>query len=322
MKTECRSELALRARRDQLSSSERAALTAHLASCESCRLSHRLGRDFDDSDPPVSTDASRITRLAALAEQWANQGQAPPAPRVVATLQLPPQRRRRPQRILALAALVLVVAGTAAAMRFARSEPEPLAPKTGALAPSNPPEAAVRRQPPATSARAELPPETPPEEPAVKSPVRSTVSRAAPSSAPESVPPSARELFERAHAARRSGKTREAIAAFLDLQRHHRGSPEAVQSQVALGNAWLQVGDARAALQQFDAYLAGGARRSLAPEALYGRGRCLATLGNRAEEARTWQRLLTHYAGSPYAAHARRRLEDLRAEPAVPGSAR
>jgi TolA-binding protein len=50
------------------------------------------------------------------------------------------------------------------------------------------------------------------------------------------------------------------------------------------------------------------------PEALYGRGRSLAALGNRSEEQRTWTRLLDQFPESPYAGHARRRLSEL--EPA------
>jgi TolA-binding protein len=49
----------------------------------------------------------------------------------------------------------------------------------------------------------------------------------------------------------------------------------------------------------------------LIPEALYGRGRALTGLGDRAEETRTWQRLLRDFPDSAYAEPARRRLAEL-----------
>ena len=51
--------------------------------------------------------------------------------------------------------------------------------------------------------------------------------------------------------------------------------------------------------------------RIMIPEALYGRGRALAALGDRQEEARTWRRLLGDFPDSAYTLHAQRRLIEL-----------
>jgi TolA-binding protein len=121
----------------------------------------------------------------------------------------------------------------------------------------------------------------------------------------------ARGLFQRANDARRSGEGARAASLYKKLIARFPTSPEAALSQVRLGGMLLEQGDGRSALGHFDRYLAEQPGGALSPEALYGRGRALASLGRSAEEARAWTRLLADFPKSPYAAHARRRLEAL-----------
>ena len=120
----------------------------------------------------------------------------------------------------------------------------------------------------------------------------------------------AASLLTDASAARRAGETDRAIALYRRLENEFPKSPEAGLAALPLGGLLLDRGEARAALAEFDRHVRGGQSRLL-PEALYGRGRSLAALGNRGEERRTWARLLDQFPQSPYAGHARRRLAEL-----------
>jgi hypothetical protein len=73
----------------------------------------------------------------------------------------------------------------------------------------------------------------------------------------------------------------------------------------------VQAGSARAALAQFDRYLDTAGNGTLVPEALCGRARALAELGDRGQERLSWQRLATEFPGSAYAPMARRRVSEL-----------
>ena len=96
---------------------------------------------------------------------------------------------------------------------------------------------------------------------------------------------------------------------YRKLQRENPGTAEAVVSTLPLGRLLLASGSGRAALAQFDSYLRASARGPLMAEALYGKGQACALLDDVGEERATWWRLLADHAGSPYAPHARRRLQ-------------
>jgi tetratricopeptide (TPR) repeat protein len=115
-------------------------------------------------------------------------------------------------------------------------------------------------------------------------------------------------LFKQANDARRRGQTEAAIAAYRELQRRAPGAREAQLSHLSLGNLLLAVGQADAALAQFDTALRSAAASGVKAEALYGRGLALGRLGRATEERANWTRLLADFGSSPYAAHARRRL--------------
>ncbi|HEX6766910.1 MAG TPA: tetratricopeptide repeat protein, partial [Polyangiaceae bacterium] len=122
---------------------------------------------------------------------------------------------------------------------------------------------------------------------------------------------SAATLLADASNARRAGDVERAIALYRRLEREFPSSPEAGLAALPLGGLLLDRGEARSALAQFDRHVRSGRGSRLLPEALYGRGRSLAALGNRSEERRTWTTLLEQFPESPYAGHARRRLAEL-----------
>jgi hypothetical protein len=119
-------------------------------------------------------------------------------------------------------------------------------------------------------------------------------------------------LLRRAGDARQKGEGDGAITLYRKLQHDFRGSPEAILSTVPLGGLLLDRRLPRAALAQYDLYLSSSHGGLLIPEALYGRGRALAALGDRQEEERNWRRLLGDFPNSAYAPLAQRRLAELR----------
>ena len=121
-------------------------------------------------------------------------------------------------------------------------------------------------------------------------------------------------LFAQANATRGAGDLREAAARYNQLERRYPDSPEANVSLVSAGDLLARLGDPAAALDQFDRYLARNVRGALAPEALFGRARCLRELGRRQDEADAWGALFGSFPGSLYNRTARRRLNELRAD--------
>jgi TolA-binding protein len=291
---ECRNELVARERRGELSPAERVALDAHFGHCPSCRLSRLLGRDFDAEAKLETDDGARIAGLSALAERWA-AGRVGPVPTV------PLKRRRARITLLAVAAVLAAVGASAARGTFSEmfggSDSEPS--RTTAPAPvatlerANP---AAQRVATASNAEANVAQEA-----------------AGPRTrAPQAPTESAASLFKDASSARRTGDAERAIALYRRLQSDFPSSPEAGLAALPLGGLLLDRGEARSALTQFDRHVRGAPGSRLLPEALYGRGRSLAALGNRSEEQRTWTRLLDQFPESPYAGHARRRLSELK----------
>jgi TolA-binding protein len=123
-------------------------------------------------------------------------------------------------------------------------------------------------------------------------------------------------LFADANTARGAGDLRAAAARYELLERQYPQSPEANVSLVSAGDLLARLGEPATALERFDRYLAANPRGPLAPEALFGRARCLRELGRPRDEASAWRALLETTPGSVYDRTARRRLDELRAEPA------
>lgn len=291
MRMDCHSELVLRVRRELASCSDRIALEAHLAACESCRLSFHFGKAFDCIGAVEVDDGARIERLASNARaRWAHKARASGFR----------QRARRFRVALLAAACVLGVGVAGATFGLLQREPA-LQPSSSTLAPvkTAAPTPRVHSLAPRrdSAAQAEPAPAT------ASAPRRAT--RATPAR-------SATALFKDANEARRRGQLEQASALYSKLQSEFPRSPQAVMSAVSLGGLLLSSGRSDAALAQFERYLQQSRGGGLAAEALYGRGRALAGLGRRAEERLTWERLLREFPACPYAGRAERRLAELR----------
>ncbi|MET0591593.1 MAG: hypothetical protein ABW133_02765 [Polyangiaceae bacterium] len=128
---------------------------------------------------------------------------------------------------------------------------------------------------------------------------------------PSDVSPS--ELFAQANLAQRDGSAPEAARLYTELERSFPGAPEELVARVLLGRLLLdRLDDARAALAQFDSYLANPDHGGLGEEALIGRALSLERLGRHNEERGAWEILLGAYPRSSYAEPARTRLDELR----------
>jgi TolA-binding protein len=285
---ECHNELVQRKRRGELSSAEAIALDAHLRACEACRITRLLGSDFDREATLEAEDGPKIAMLSEMARQWSS-------PPVVVLKRSRLSGPRARSLLLTAAFTLLLAAGASAAFGVFETKPSVEAPLPRLAVP--PPSA------PLTSRPAAKPPSV------VAVPVPPEAPSAAPAKAVVRVEESASRRFAAANDARRAGDTNRAAALYREVVRDFPGSAEAAVSELRLGNLLLDKGKAGAALEQFQRHL----KRSgaLVPEALYGRGRALAALDEQSAERQTWQRVLREYPGSPYAAHARRRLDTL-----------
>jgi TolA-binding protein len=286
---ECRNEMVTRERSGGLSAAERVALDAHLAQCASCRLSRVLGRDFDAEATLEAGDGPRIAALSAVAEAWARGRPAAVTP--------PVKRRRVRVALLAVAAALAAVGASAARGTWSQLFGDEPVVVTAPM----PPAATEPAMPPTATQPA---PVRKPETTAAVAPQTTETRSRAPSE-------SAASLFKQASDARRAGDAERAIALYRRLEHEFPASAEAGLAALPLGGLLLDRGQARAALGEFDRHVRSGGSSRLLPEALYGRGRSLAALGNRSEERRTWTRLLAEFPESPYARHAKRRLGEL-----------
>ncbi|HEY4395449.1 MAG TPA: tetratricopeptide repeat protein [Polyangia bacterium] len=290
---DCRSELVVQARRGQLSEQGRLALDAHLAACSACRLAREVSADFDDADAVDLHDGARIRSLGDLARRktW-GQARAPARLRAVA-----------------VAAAVVIFCGSASAAVWWWRRPVPAA-RRAATPLELPPRARVQVR--SASPAALAPPL--PVVPAPTTLARARVSHPATKTLAlvhTGDGETAGALLRAATEARQQGERSRAAELYRRLQREFPASREAVLSAVSLGGLLLDDGLPRAALGQFDGYLAGARGGALIPEALYGRARALARLGDRAEERKTWTRLCTDFPDSAYAPLGRRRLAEI-----------
>jgi TolA-binding protein len=339
------------------------ALRAHLAECASCRVARQVYVDLDDASGVDVHDGVRIERMSNAARRWAHARS-----RSTSHGRWPGRRRLR---TLGLAALAVLLGGTASATAWFWEHPgsidlgglgtlvglgrrapvpaaRPLRGQDGRRAASAGVTTQSEGAPPGWSPERQGPSEQP-DEPAVprsilgpvpqlagagsvghtavesarigdESPLSARRASHGPARAlahrtervaEDDASRSAGDMLRQASNARRSGDAAGAVRLYRSLQHDFPDSSEAVLSSVALGGLLLEQRSPRSALIEFDAYLGSSRGGELVPEALYGRGRALATLGDRQEERRTWQRLLTDFPGSAYGPWARRRLADL-----------
>ncbi len=274
---ECRGDLLARAQRGALSLAEQAALRAHLASCESCRMLHQVASDFASVSAVERGDEARIEQMSAAARRAAaaDGGRRAGRPRMPTSV-----------RAASAAAGLVLLAGTAsAAVWLLPLLARKLAPeKSGATVPSHAQAAArvVTRESPTT-------------EPAVAPPAQAVIPTLAPAAQAGTPAPAPPVVVAIDHAGPRPNRDRtHARASAAALLREARAAATEGRTVGAL-----------------DRYLGGAPNGVLVPEALYGRAQALARLGDHAAEIACWRRLVTDFPDSPYSAVARRRLSEL-----------
>ena len=325
---ECRGDLLARERRGELSGADCLALRAHLATCSSCRLARKVFVDLDDVSGVDPRDGTRIERMSSVARRWAHH-------RNRSSVRLGKGRWRL--RGLVQAACVLLIGGSASATAWFWRHPGalPILSMLPGLSPSaaRAPAPRQRASSPAPGETLAVTSSTPP--PATAGLMPDAFGSSDPASAAPTAPragdplgrPSPRHaarmigdegtltparLLRQASDSRREGDVVRATHLYLKLQRAFPHSSEAVLSAVAIGGLLLDSQSPRAALGQFDSYLESSRGGGLIPEALYGRGRALGALGDRKEEQRTWERLVSDFPTSAYVPLARRRLAELK----------
>jgi TolA-binding protein len=294
-----------------LDEAEQTRLDAHLARCSVCRMETQLRADFAlelATDEPIDhTVALGIDGIA-------------PAPVVAreSRVELRPSRRkskRVTRAVWLLAAAALLVGGVSAAAMglnpapWARAVLQPAAAPADAVAPEKKhvtvhrpvvaaPEPVVADLPAVSVTAAPLP-----------APIVAAVTprpRPAIVETPVTVGPA--EIFQSETEARRGGDYARALDFDRDLEGRYPTSREAQVSRVTIGRLLLDRGDPAGAIAKFDAYLGAGSGQ-LGEEAMVGRATALERLGKTDEAARAWAALVAAFPESPYAAHARARLE-------------
>lgn len=292
-------ELFDRLRAGSATASERERLHSHLQSCSACRLEQALLADADEA--AAAAEATEIAERAsrrAFAELRRARALGPRGARK------PAAGRFRTLFAAALIAACFAAVGLAKTrLHWFAPSPPPAPTQSRVVGPAEvgPPSA-----PAPTSTEAALPAV---DEPASRA---QEVGASKPSSATQRAPEplSASELFARANQARHQGDAREAAALYRSLERAFPKSAEASVARVTFGRLLLdRLGEPRAALAEFEAYLAAGG--PLREEALVGRALALGRLGRNQEERAAWSTLLTTFPQSTYAARAKQRIREL-----------
>ena len=292
-------DLSALSRRGELDAAEQRRLQLALQSSSEARLLHRAGLDLDLAGSMLPGDD-------ALAERVKRRVLARVLPAAT------PRRRRLAPWGIAAAVACMAVAAVAGAV----TELRPLRALFGLSAPL-PPAPARKVVAPVALARPTLPPAPAPavEPTASAAAVPATLPQANLKPAAPADASSASELFANAASARRRGKPQEAIVLYDALQSRFPASAEANAADIALGMLRLSRGSSRSALEHFSRYLAHNPRAELAPEALWGQGQALSSLGRQSEARRSYSSLLERYPDSTYASAARAKLEAAKSRP-------
>jgi TolA-binding protein len=284
--------------RGELEPAERDRLEAHLAACPTCRLERRMRADF-----ALELSAEGVPRqIAGLVETAARQAGRP-------VVRAGGQKTRLAKTTLLVAAATLtIVAGAFASTEAGRRVLAPLlgrsadpagreAVTTASVHVAGPAQTSAPAEPPMASATGAEP--QPPAASAPPAPPAHVVS-----------PESAATLFDAETEARRNGDMTRVLELHAQLVARYPLSNEARVSRMTVARMLLDRGDAAGALAGFDAYLRAGAGE-LREEALAGRATALDRLGRTDEARAAWLALLDEYPVTPYAAHARARIEAL-----------
>jgi TolA-binding protein len=310
----------------ELDDVERQRLQAHLDRCATCRFERQLRADFsadlDATDialPPFGLAADVLARASGptLSSRTASvpSEDAEPSPQQAVPLAVPLapsltmlSMRRRAVRavwLLSAAALLLLAGGAAAAMGLGgRAWPALLgyAPRVSspaAVAATSSP--APKGHVVAVAAPAPIEAQAPVVEAPLAIPV--VAHREVPEVGPQ-------QLFDAETAARRLGDYPRALALHRELAQRFPRSRAAQVSRATVGHLLLDRGNPTEALADFDAYLAAGSG-NLGEEAMVGRATALDRLGRTAEASVAWRALIAAFPDTPYAAHAKARVESL-----------
>jgi TolA-binding protein len=300
-------DLLVLARRERLDAGDERRLELSLNASRELSLLYEAGVGFDAEASLLPGDEARTAQLVerTLRErdrQLRAHGTVPPETDGRHRLRGPRSGARYFALSVACGALLTVT--IASAWQYARERWFP-AQSTSLAAPVGP-------RPVVTP----TPPESPPARPDVAPPSTASEraeSRVVTSASSKPLPPpsaksqlSARELFTRGSVARRRGDVEVAIQLYEELCASYPGSVEAEDARLVLGNLRLEQRSPRAALSQFESYGSG----ALSLEALWGKAQALRKLQS-PEERAALEQLLRDYPASPYAAAAKKRLEQL-----------
>jgi hypothetical protein len=303
-------ELLDRARSGTASQEELSRARVHMANCAACRIEQTLLVEIERSTAPQPNDHHVDARLRAFVARAVEE-------RTRAGARLGKRRVARKWATFAFAAtLLLTTIGAAGVLlRGYRQAPAERA-SDAAIAATVPRPRLVPQdlaEPNSQAEEAKDPHEktvdkTNDEAPGTRAPQR-TPRAAVKAERAKAFDGSAAELFARANLLRRRDEVSEAALVYRDLQRSFPGSAEELLSRVVLGRLLLdRLGDATAALAQFDSYLAAASQGSLREEALVGRAVALARLGRVTEERNAWNTLLDAFPRSTSASRARARI--------------
>jgi TolA-binding protein len=291
------------ARRGTLGAAATEDLRAHLARCVACRVSLTLADDLRAEAAVTGADGALLARMVrgALADE----------PRVTFDVRAPRARSGAGRRV-AVAVALLLVGGSGGAAVWSMGG----AAFVRRLAPEILPFSRRHERATVAASRAVAPSiavPAPTVEPMLAPPAAPALGPAAPRAVRAEAPaPTAEDLFADANRARRAGDYPRALHRYSELRRAYPGTRQELTARVIVGDLQLEDGPARAALAEFDSYLAASPDGTLAEEARVGRAVALMRLGRRDEEREAWSQLLRAHPNSVQGARARRRLTELR----------
>ncbi len=314
----------------ELDDAERVRLEAHLARCATCRFERQLRADFGDELDAVNAPLAPVGLVAEVLARASGpslmqdreverdgDGDVPvsgsPRPSHVPSRA---GRRRSAARalwMLSAAALLLLAGGAAAAIGLGgRGWPALLG---GAPHITDRGNAVASNQTPKRHLAAAAPlaaqaPEAPVAPMETTQPIQAEPGLPVPAATHAASVTSAEQLFDAETTARRHGDYARAVALHRELSQRFPRSRQAQVSRATVGHLLLERGNPTDALENFDAYLAAGSG-NLGEEAMVGRATALDRLGRTAEASIAWRALLAAFPDTPYAAHAKARVESL-----------
>jgi TolA-binding protein len=307
-RTAAAEDLLVGARRNELDEDEERRLELSLNASRELSLLYEAGIGFDAEACLLPGDEARTAQLVQRALNEHARQVLPTVSPTRGALAVPSAARPRAgARYFALSVACGALLSVAVASAWQAAQQRWFAPIAARQAPSpaRPPATATAVARPSSGAPVAAEVAALPSEPPVSPQGAGAVSK--PPGVPSSKPSfSPRELFTRASAARRSGDIEAAIGMYEELCAKYPSSVEAEDARLVLGNLRLEQRSPRAALSQFENYGSG----ALSLEAMWGKAQALRKLES-PEERTVLEALVRDYPSSPYAAAAKKRLQEL-----------